>query len=255
MRPLLLLLSFVFSNFALAQDDEARIHFEAGSLHYQEANYEDALGEFERAYELSELPALLFNMSQCHERLGQLSEAISTLEAFIAGTEEGEQKMRQERRLVNLQRRYAEEQAAALAAEEAAQASAAEAEARRRPEVEPPPSPPIHGLRNAGFGVLAVGAAGLLTFAVAGSLALSSAGELDDTCGANGPMCDEDDIAPLETRMLVADIGLGIGLVAAVTGVIMVIVGSKGGDEDESQALVVPMIQREGGGAAMSLRF
>ena len=44
------------SSVAVAQDDEARIHFEAGSLHYQEANYEDALGEFQRSYELSELP-------------------------------------------------------------------------------------------------------------------------------------------------------------------------------------------------------
>ena len=108
MRPLILILSFALSNFALAQDDEARIHFEAGSLHYQEANYEAALGEFERAYELSELPALLFNMSQCHERLGHLSEAISTLEGFIAGTEDGPEKARQERRLTNLQRRQAE---------------------------------------------------------------------------------------------------------------------------------------------------
>lgn len=254
MRALILILSFALSSIAVAQDDGARIHFEAGSLHYQEANYEGALVEFQRSYELSELPALLFNMSQCHERLGQLSEAISTLERFIAESEEGPEKVRQQRRLANLQSRHAEEQAAEEAAQEAARADAAESVVQPEGYVDRLPPPPSDTLRNAGFGVLGAGAVGLLTFAVAGSLALSSAAELDDTCAANGPGCDEEDIGPLETRMLVADIGLGLGLVAATAGVIMVILGSKG-DDDESQALVVPMIQRDGGGAAMSLRF
>ena len=202
-------------------------------------------------------------MSQCHERLGQLSEAISTLERFIAESEDGPEKARQERRLANLQSRQGEAQASSAAADtaaaeaaaaQAAADAAAELEARRAPE---PQEPPSHGLRNAGFGVLGVGAVGLLTFAIAGSLALSSAGELEDTCAMAGrpPNCSEDDIGPLETRMLAADIGLGIGLVAATAGVIMVILGSKGGGEDESHALVLPMIQRDGGGAAMSLRF
>lgn len=102
--------------------------------------------------------------------------------------------------------------------------------------------------------MLGVGAVGLLTFAISGSLALSSAGELEDTCAATMPDCSEDEIGPLETRMLAADIGLGIGLVAATAGVIMVILGSKGGSDD-SRALVLPMIQRDGGGAAMNLRF
>ena len=79
---------------------EARSHFDAGYSYFQEARYDDALTEFTRAYELSPRPALLFNMSQCYERLGRLDEAIRYLEQFIHA--DPADRAFQERRLANL---------------------------------------------------------------------------------------------------------------------------------------------------------
>jgi tetratricopeptide (TPR) repeat protein len=63
--------------------ERARAHFNAGKSYYEAARYEDALREFNEAYRLSQRPPLLFNLSLCHERLGDLDRAISTLEQYL----------------------------------------------------------------------------------------------------------------------------------------------------------------------------
>ncbi|MCD6500059.1 MAG: tetratricopeptide repeat protein [Deltaproteobacteria bacterium] len=61
----------------------ARTHFASGRSYYQTGRYKDAIREFQAAYELSKNPDLLFNIAQCWERLGNLTNAIKYRQAYL----------------------------------------------------------------------------------------------------------------------------------------------------------------------------
>ncbi len=62
----------------------AKAHFEVGAAQYRQGRYRAALKEFETSYQLSKKAALLFNMAQCYERLGNLKEAIYYRKKYLA---------------------------------------------------------------------------------------------------------------------------------------------------------------------------
>ncbi|WP_437493872.1 hypothetical protein WME75_21395 [Sorangium sp. So ce1014] len=76
------------------------------------------------------------------------------------------------------------------------------------PAAPPPAKPAIPGLVWASG---AVGAAGLAVFAVAGALSLSAEADLRATCA---PRCAADEVRAIRVQHAVADIGLGVGVVA-----------------------------------------
>jgi tetratricopeptide (TPR) repeat protein len=112
------------------RDREAQIHFEAGRLHFDNGNYEQALPEFQAAFDLSGRPQLLYNLYITEENLGQLEAAATHLERFLAeGQVAAEQRAQLTERLGNLRRRVEAERASdARAAEAAAAAARAAAE-------------------------------------------------------------------------------------------------------------------------------
>jgi tetratricopeptide (TPR) repeat protein len=71
---------------AVAQTDPtetAKIHYAAGEQHYLRGRYEEAIAEFEEAYRLTSAPALLFNISQAYEKLGDLPQARAYLARYL----------------------------------------------------------------------------------------------------------------------------------------------------------------------------
>lgn len=72
---------------ALAQDhgevSEARALFMAGRVAFEDGRYEAAIAHFKASYELSRLPALLYNLAQCYDRLRRDQEAIATFERYL----------------------------------------------------------------------------------------------------------------------------------------------------------------------------
>jgi tetratricopeptide (TPR) repeat protein len=64
-------------------DEEARVHFEAGRVAFSRGRYESALGSFQEAYELSQRPALLYNIGTTLDRLRRDQEAIEAFEQFL----------------------------------------------------------------------------------------------------------------------------------------------------------------------------
>jgi tetratricopeptide (TPR) repeat protein len=68
---------------AADQDDEARIHYEAGEQYYVRGQYALAIREFEEAYRLAPAPALLYNIAQSYERNGQFQRARDNLARYI----------------------------------------------------------------------------------------------------------------------------------------------------------------------------
>jgi len=72
---------------ALAQESrtetEARRVFEAGEVAFSDGRYADALGYFKRAHELSQRPALLFNIALCADRLRDDDAAIDAYQRYL----------------------------------------------------------------------------------------------------------------------------------------------------------------------------
>lgn len=88
------------------EDARARDLFREGDELYAQGRYEEALANFEEAYELSQRPLLLYNIANAQERAGAWDDAIETLERYLPHAYEAEQE-RIETRIESLKRRAA----------------------------------------------------------------------------------------------------------------------------------------------------
>src|SRR5205814_6984591 len=72
---------------ALAQPDPAvelaRSLYEKGQRQYDLGHFADARQLFESAYQAKAAPALLFNIAQCHRKLGDLRDAAALYSSFL----------------------------------------------------------------------------------------------------------------------------------------------------------------------------
>ena len=66
-----------------AEAAEARVHYAQASRAYDLAEYEAALGEFKEAYRITGDPAFLFNIAQCHRKLGHPADAITFYKTYL----------------------------------------------------------------------------------------------------------------------------------------------------------------------------
>jgi len=64
--------------------ERARVLFENGKRLYDEGSYEAAIQAWQACYDISERPALLFNLSNAHERLGNFARALELLNSYRA---------------------------------------------------------------------------------------------------------------------------------------------------------------------------
>src|SRR5690606_35784292 len=84
---------------ARADDETARLHFQAGAKEFEAGRYEAALASFSAAYELSGRPELLYNIALCHEELGRYGEAAVHLRRYLDEVENVPQRTALERRI------------------------------------------------------------------------------------------------------------------------------------------------------------
>src|SRR5687767_10382569 len=77
-----------------AKMEEARQRYQRGLQLFNEANYEAARVEFERAYQLAPSYKILYNIGLCYEQLGDYVQAQSTLQRYleIGGAEISEER-------------------------------------------------------------------------------------------------------------------------------------------------------------------
>ncbi len=89
-------LSFLAFSTARADPPEdtisARRHFYRGERLYAVGKFQAALEAFTAAYEAAAKPGLLFNIGQCHRRLGHTDEAIFFFNGFLQGDPKADQK-------------------------------------------------------------------------------------------------------------------------------------------------------------------
>ena len=68
-----------------APTDRAKALFAEGNQHFNLNEYAQALELYKRAYRIKPLPAFLFNMAQCHRKLGHFQDAINSYQAYLSG--------------------------------------------------------------------------------------------------------------------------------------------------------------------------
>ncbi|MCZ7680927.1 MAG: hypothetical protein M5U28_19950 [Sandaracinaceae bacterium] len=130
---------------ALAQDEvtQARAAFDSAIEAYEEGRFEDALRGFERAYDLTGAPALLYNIATTHDRLRNDREALEAYERYLEASELTDEERGNIGRRIDVLRRAIErdEQAPTLEEESADEDALDEAEeAPDGPSVEPEPA-------------------------------------------------------------------------------------------------------------------
>jgi tetratricopeptide (TPR) repeat protein len=61
----------------------ARRHFQKGEKLFALGRFDDALEQYEQAFEARPLPAFLFNIGQCHRNLGNYDQAIFSFRKYL----------------------------------------------------------------------------------------------------------------------------------------------------------------------------
>jgi tetratricopeptide (TPR) repeat protein len=199
------------------RDAEARHLFEAGVVAFRDTRFDDALDYFEHAYQLSRRDELLYNLGLACERLGRDAEALDYYRRFIAALPRAENRADVESRIALLERREAER---------AALAPVAPAQSSSGPGVDP-------------AGVALIVAGGVVA---AAGIGLVVAGALDQTSVENSaPGTPWSSVSAAAERSPILStagwIALGVGVAGAVTGIVVLVMPSSGG---ETRARLTP---------------
>jgi len=88
-----------------AEDDTtaAKAHYAMGLQHFNLAEYDQALAEFKEAYRNKPDPVLLFNIGQCHKKLGHTSDAITFYRNYLREAPDANNRKEVERRIEELE--------------------------------------------------------------------------------------------------------------------------------------------------------
>ena len=195
------LLSLLLTSPALAQDSDARARelYENGAMLYEEGRYEDAIAAWEEAYDLSERPALLYNIANAYERIGDYEAALDALGRYRAYAPASERESL-DRRLRNIEARMRESGSSS--------SSSSTRAPRQAPEIELAP-----------VGLVALGVGGLGTGVVFAARSASAKSQLGELCVEGTCPSEAADLLQQNSRSaLIADICFATGALAAAGG-------------------------------------
>lgn len=240
-------------------DELARRHFESGAAYFEQAEYEAALREFRKAYELSNRPQILRNISVVEERLGNIPAAILALDQYLAAAPNDPDVETIRIRRDNLQKRLDEERESDPVVvpppkrEEPKPKPEPKAEPKQEPnhfefsEEDFPPEEDEGPNLAPAYVLLTVGGLAAVGSAVTGVMASNEHETLQGSCGTEPGGCSDAEVETGQTLALtstvltgVAVLGVGIGAIwwatadsgedtAATAPALFVGVGPQGG--------------------------
>ena len=114
--------------------EEAKALFAAGRAAFEAGRYQDALGHFERCYEISQRAALLYNIALTHDRLRDDEKALASYDAYLAAVPAAENRVEVETRSAALRDALARRQQAAPVGPTPAETAAAAPAASPEPD-------------------------------------------------------------------------------------------------------------------------
>lgn len=225
---------FAFAQTALAQqatpppvdpsrDQEARALFQAGSTALDAGRFADALGYFERSYELSHRAPLLYNIGITASTVGNVDRAIEAFEQFLHEDPETDRRQEVEGRLRTLREQQSHQSAT---------------------PAEPAQS---HGPGAGPWIVIGVSGAALVTGVVLFGLGLGANSTVESS--TDWPSVSGD----YDRGKLFTTIGaiLGaVGVAGAAAGVVWLVAGSGGSDGEASVQVSAGL-----GGVSLAGRF
>jgi tetratricopeptide (TPR) repeat protein len=122
---------------------DARAHYEQAVVHYNLDEFAEALAEFREAYRLKPDPSFLFNIAQCHRKLGEVDAALDFYRKYLRSLPEAPNRAEVERMIADLRARKDAAPAADAPATDA-QSPAAPLGVSAPPVVAPAPEPAAH---------------------------------------------------------------------------------------------------------------
>ncbi|HEX2882176.1 MAG TPA: tetratricopeptide repeat protein [Polyangiaceae bacterium] len=203
-----LICSFAIPAWSQANPDElARRHFESGAAYFEQAEYDSALREFRKSYELSRRPEILINVATVQERLGDLASAIAALDEYLQVKSDPEQNASIRLRRDNLQKRLDEQTPPATAEPE--------------PAAAPPPTPvadePEGPNRVPAYVLFSVAGASAAGAVLTGVFANAEFEDLKDRCAPN---CSDGEVSGARTLATVSTVLTGAAVLSAGLGVV-----------------------------------
>jgi hypothetical protein len=115
----------------------AKQHFESGARHFDLSEYDQALAEFKEAYRLKPDAPFLYNIAQCHRKLGHVDEALTFYKTYLRRAPDAPNRGEVERRIQELEAEHQAQQARKAEEErEAKEARAAKAAAEAKATAE-----------------------------------------------------------------------------------------------------------------------
>ncbi|MGB8296483.1 MAG: tetratricopeptide repeat protein [Polyangia bacterium] len=106
-----LLAALVLASPALGADsatEQARQHYEIGTQQYDLGHWDDAIREFEKAYELRPDPSFLYNLAQAYRRKGDNKRALDLYKNYLVKVPKTPQRTEIEERISGLQKQIDE---------------------------------------------------------------------------------------------------------------------------------------------------
>jgi tetratricopeptide (TPR) repeat protein len=90
---------------AFADDDAtmAKAHYATGVQHFDLSEFDAALTEFKEAYRNKPDPVFLYNIGQCHRRLGHTDDAITFYQTYLRKAPDAKNRDEVERRIKELE--------------------------------------------------------------------------------------------------------------------------------------------------------
>jgi len=200
-------------------DDEARQHFQIGKTLYDAGRFPEAASEFEKAYEKSGRPQLLYNLYVANRDASNWGAAIAALRGYLEKVPDAPDRINLKARLQSME---------TAAAREAEQQKKANEEAERQKQADAAPTTRTEKVRSM-VPIVLMGAGGALVLggAVTGFLTKGKTDDLDGTCESKGcPASESDNIDSAKTLAITTDVLLGVGIVTAGVGAVLFFTGA-----------------------------
>lgn len=209
---------------AAARDQQARAVFELGVRAFEDGRYDEAVGYYGRAFELSGREALTYNLGVANERAGNVEEAIRWLERYLRAEPGTDRRVEVEERLRVL--RLAAAQAAEPPSPVVPSEPAAPASAPATTEPDPRPMPEAGGAGSVmPFVLVGAGGAVLVTGAALLGVAAGARSTVEDADVGTRWSEVEGDADRADTMSLVGGLLLGLGLAVGAAGVVWLVAG------------------------------
>ncbi len=263
------------SAFAQADAKAAREHYKRGTTLYDLGRYEDAIGEFQQAYEIKDEPVLLYNIAQAYRLSNKFKEALQFYRTYLRRSprapnrEEVEQKIADMEGLIQQQAKVATSPSVdTMTPKPPIDGKPPEPPAETKPPEttmtppkppEPPPAPPKPpeppvpgaGMMKGGIALAAVGALTAIGGVVVGVMAMGKSSDQEKAM-VFSPSTQSSG-KTYQTVGLVLDIG---GAVLATSGVVVAILGAKKKAAATPPPYVIaPVLNPNAVGAALSVDF